>query len=223
MLPLILVAQDKKQVNGFIQRFISEHAIISSQIFRIEPVKKEISISQIRLIKKEIITAATLPRLFILSDFDLSSLEAQNALLKTLEESTNCYFILVCKNEYKLLTTIRSRSKTIRLENDKKLKVADKEVVELLQNVKEARNYSFLNDQLIGQIAREKAAEFIEKLITYFYLNLEKDPIYSPKIIKTALLIKERLEANNLNPQLGVDRLLIFIYKCYNHINVRKD
>ena len=98
-MPLILIAKSKKETAAYIEKFIKTHKFIKSKLFRIYPVKNEILISQIREMKKEIKYSSRLPRLFIFYSFDKATLEAQNALLKSLEEagSTN-QFILVSEN-----------------------------------------------------------------------------------------------------------------------------
>ena len=53
-------------------------------------------------------------KIYVLENFDESTVQAQNKILKTLEEPpTNVIFILTCKNELKVLPTILSRSKKV--------------------------------------------------------------------------------------------------------------
>jgi len=98
MLPIILVCRDEKLREGYIDNYIKEKKILPYSIYRILPEKKEISIIQVRAIKKEIIVTTSSMRLFIIEKFDSASLEAQNALLKTFEENTQVNnFILLVK------------------------------------------------------------------------------------------------------------------------------
>jgi DNA polymerase-3 subunit delta' len=82
----------------------------------IEPEKTTIAIDQIRELIEEV---AFQPfearyRVVILDPADRMKAEAQNSLLKTLEEpSSRTVFILVTTNPYMLLDTIRSRSRLI--------------------------------------------------------------------------------------------------------------
>ena len=49
-------------------------------------------------------------KIFLINNFDISTAEAQNKLLKVLEEPPqNVYFIISVKNEEKVLPTIKSR------------------------------------------------------------------------------------------------------------------
>ena len=53
-------------------------------------------------------------KIYILENFDECTVQAQNKILKTLEEPpANIIFILTCKNELQVLPTISSRSKKI--------------------------------------------------------------------------------------------------------------
>ena len=216
MLPIILVSKSKKDIDEFVKNFIKKHSIPNSKIFKIYPQKKEILISQVREIKQEILIASTLPRLFVLYDFDHATTEAQNALLKSLEEAqSNIQFILVVKNEYLVLPTVTSRAKIVRL--NKEVLSEDKKsdrYREFLDTVEKSLNYRFLADATLTGVTHEDAVIFLERLIYHFRTKLVSTP-RSVKILKKALYLKLLLENNNLNPQLTLDILLIFIFKTF--------
>lgn len=64
------------------------------------------------------IKAVNLPyKIFVIKNFDVSTEEAQNKLLKVLEEPPkNVYFLLGVKNEGKVLPTIKSRCDKVKIE-----------------------------------------------------------------------------------------------------------
>ena len=73
---------------------------------------KSIKISQIRLLQEEIAQKPIISnhKVYIVNNSDLMTVEAQNCLLKTLEEPPEyATIILVLSNENKLLSTIKSR------------------------------------------------------------------------------------------------------------------
>lgn len=216
MLPLILVSKSKKDTDEFVKSFIKTHNIPKNEIFKIYPQKNGILISQVREIKQEILIASTLPRLFVLYDFDHATTEAQNALLKSLEEAQlNIQFILVVKNEYFILPTVTSRSKIVRLNKDNLIK--DKKYDryrEFLSTVEKSLNYRFLADATLTGVTKEDVAIFLEGLIAHYRAKLVSAP-ESVKILKKTLSLKLLLENNNLNPQLTLDILLIFIFKTF--------
>jgi len=216
MFPIILVSKSKKDADDFLQKFIQENRIGKDRIFIIFPLKKDILISQIRELKKQILIATPFLRLFVIHEFDGATLEAQNALLKSLEENVlENQFVLVTKNEYLILPTIRSRSKIVRLKNknmsDTKI---DDLYSNLLKKIELSTNYGFLADKTLANMQRSDVINFFEMLIVYYRSKLSRHPI-SAKISKKALYFKALLESNNLNPQLVCDNLLIFLNKAF--------
>ena len=215
-MPLILIAKSKKETAAYIEKFIKTHKFIKSKLFRIYPVKNEILISQIREMKKEIKYSSRLPRLFIFYSFDKATLEAQNALLKSLEEagSTN-QFILAAENEYLILPTVRSRSLIIRLKQKSSFKPeTENRLSGLLGSVEQALDYRFLSHLSLTELTKEDSEKFFLTLLLHFRNKLVSNP-NSVKIIKQIFTYKSLLENNNLNPRLTFDNLLIFINKLF--------
>lgn len=91
---------------------------------------KEIKIAQVRFLQEKIAEKPVVSskKVYIINNADLMNTEAQNCLLKTLEEPPEyAVIILVLSNESKLLNTIKSRCTKItfnRLTNDELLKYA---------------------------------------------------------------------------------------------------
>ena len=103
MVPILLVSKDPKKIKNFIKPIKEKYEISNNSVFIIEPEKKEISINQIRDIKRNLIYAVNEHRLYVLKEFDKSSYEAQNSFLKTLEEHNDLiHFILVVSQYYNL-------------------------------------------------------------------------------------------------------------------------
>lgn len=217
MLPLIIVAKSKTVVESFLQDYTKRYKFTANRIYKIFPRKNEISIQQIREIKKELKIQSPGTRLFIFFDFQHSSQEAQNAFLKSLEEqSTNNQFVLIADNEHALLPTIRSRAKIVKL-NGKATE--DKAVAEssakVLDSAEKSMDYSFLASANVLKLSREDIANFMDQTIIYYRKKLIEFPSQSSKIIKKAMQIKALVENNNINSQLAIDNLLIFIKKTF--------
>lgn len=65
-------------------------------------------------------------KVFIINEADRMTKEAQNALLKSLEEPPEyAVIILLCENNHKLLPTIRSRTVSLNLKNVEKSKIIE--------------------------------------------------------------------------------------------------
>lgn len=214
MIPLILISKSKKETDNYLKEFIKKQQYLKTYIFNIFPVNNEILISQIREIRKEINVASTFSRLFIVHNFDQANVEAQNALLKTLEEQTDKnHFVFLVENEHQILATVRSRSKIIKL--DRKTAGDMKEVSwinRLLLKVESSNDYRFLSDPDLSEISKDEAINFLHILIEIYRKKLPDQP-KSALIIKKILQLKTLLESNNINPKLTCDNLLIFIKK----------
>ena len=91
---------------------------------------KSIKINQIRIMQEQIAEKPIIAnrKVYIINDSDLMTVEAQNCLLKTLEEPPEyAVIILVLSNENKLLNTIKSRCTKIvfhKLNNEQLLQYA---------------------------------------------------------------------------------------------------
>ncbi len=215
MFPLILVSHDKKLIEKYLTKFIQDNNFLSYNIFRISPLKKELSINQIRDIKKIISIENKENRLYIIYSFNSSTLEAQNALLKSLEEKTERnQFILITSNEYAVLPTIRSRSKLVYL-NEKKKNNADESVLNFIRRLEKSSGYDFLSDKNLINISREDTVIFIDDIIGFYENRLVDYGVVGSEILKKAMKIKALIESNYLNSQISVDNLLISIKKLY--------
>ena len=85
----------------------------------IEPDGKVIKIEQIRELQTKVIEKPvnSNKKVYVINDADLMTKEAQNCLLKTLEEPPEyIVIILIVNNESKVLTTIKSRCMKIYFE-----------------------------------------------------------------------------------------------------------
>lgn len=198
MIPLLLVSNDDKKINNKLKTLIDKNSFF----FRIEPEKKEYSIVEIKNLHRETSIFNKSKRIYFLKNFHQSSIEAQNSFLKLLEEPPkNVLFILTTDNENKLLPTIISRVKVIYLGRNEKLKLS-----------LDAKNRldKFINQKDIDLSLGEKIS--LDDIIFYFQEKLGKEK-NAPKILKEALKLKNLLENNNLNLQLTIDHMLIFIKK----------
>lgn len=102
-------------------------------------------------------------KIFIVEDSHLMTVQAQNAFLKLLEEPpSNVYFILLCDNTANLLTTVKSRAVTYKMQifNDDELRDY------IVKNHKKAVNTDYLIKSAngrIGMIIDNMTAKKLEK------------------------------------------------------------
>ena len=91
--------------------------------------KNSIGVDEIRSINNDVIMKPVecKSKIYILKNAQKMTEQAQNALLKIIEEPPPyVYFILLCDNSEKLLDTVKSRARTISLVYKKSNKITDK-------------------------------------------------------------------------------------------------
>jgi len=92
--------------------------LLHPDIHIVTPEKNILRVDQVRQVLSTLYESAYEggSKIYIFEDFHLANEQAQNALLKNLEEPPkSVVFFLLCENSLKLLPTIRSRCKKIRL------------------------------------------------------------------------------------------------------------
>lgn len=99
------------------------------------------------------------PRLYHFENAGQMTNQAQNALLKVLEEPPrNAYFLLAVENENNLLNTIISRSRLLRLEPQTKQDILNagysKEVAEVSENIGQAHLMTHANTETLYNITK---------------------------------------------------------------------
>jgi DNA polymerase III delta prime subunit len=220
MIPQILITESKTKLNHYIKKLIDDQKISSYDVIEIKPFKDEIIIGQIRDLKKQLDNTQTKTRLVILYNLDRSDPVTQNSLLKTLEEKTEFnQFILVVENIGKILPTLQSRSKIINLNESSESSMTIKNKNELSDTIIRiivAKDISFLGQKELQVSSKSEYLNFSNQLLLYFRDQLrsgQKDQRTIIKIIKKILYLNNLIENNNLNVQLTLDNLLIFIWK----------
>lgn len=210
MLPQIVISRNPVITDTFLTDFIQEHKIKSTHIYKITPPKKELSIDQIRLLKKHLIVSRSELQLIILESFQNATFEAQNAFLKTLEEKNEGNaFIMLCETLSGILPTIISRSKVLSLERENIEQTEDYvDVYKLVQSP----DMSFLSNQTFTAMDYMKAKKLLQYAILSFKTNAREKPYYAG-ILKKIIQSYKLLESNNANPQLLIDSLLIYMKK----------
>ncbi len=139
---------------------------------------KSIKIEQIRLMQEKVVEKPIISnkKVYIINDAELMTKEAQNCLLKTLEEPPEyVIIILIVSNESKLLNTVKSRCVKIEFS-----KLSNEEINNYLEKSGIEKLSSSMLEQCDGSLKSaltigEKAEEYkeIEKIID----NLSKQDI----------------------------------------------
>lgn len=139
---------------------------------------KSIKIEQIRLMQEKVVEKPIISnkKVYIINDAELLTKEAQNCLLKTLEEPPEyVIIILIVSNESKILNTVKSRCVKIEFE-----KISDEEINNYLEKQGISKLSNVMLKQCDGSLKMalnigEKTEEYntLEKIIN----NMEKENI----------------------------------------------
>src|SRR3989339_1236156 len=187
MIPLLLISKDKIFINNYVNKLKKGTLFIE-----VTPSTKEYSIDDIKGIIIETKVFNPKVRIYLLKNFHLSSIPAQNSFLKLLEEPpSNVQFVLTTDNKNNLLPTIISRVKIVKLVDDLKPDIDDKFIFD---ETKISLSQFKITD-------KESAQNILLQIMMYFRKKLNSDK-KSPLIIKEILRLSSLLETNNLNPQL---------------------
>ena len=214
MTPILLVVNDKRQVTSFVKNLAKTHQVAPAYIFEIVPESKEISINQIREIKKQVAFSFSDSRIFVLYDFDTASYQAQNAFLKTLEEhAENIYFLLCVSSLYNMLPTVNSRCQVIDLRKGKETTLENELEKEFEEVVSSLKNLYLAKKAFQIKTASE-GIKTCGHLLSFFRNRLEKD-LHATMALREVLKTQALILHNNVNPQYAVDRLLIAIHHAY--------
>ena len=180
----------------------------------IEPDGKAIKIEQIREMQIKVVEKPVNSgkKIYIINDADLMTREAQNCLLKTLEEPPDyIVIILIVNNENKMLTTIKSRCMKVHFE-----KINDNEITRFLE---EKCNISSINKNILrmcdGSIG--KCLSISSKLDEYselenIFLNFNKS--LTSVVNSAELLYKNK---DNINDYLDYINVILYIKSKENN------
>lgn len=154
------------------------------------PDNGAIKVDMIRELSKEIYLLPTISKkkVFIIDDADTMNEQAQNALLKVLEEPPEyATIILIASNKDKLLNTIKSRVVEFKFDN---LKKEEMELIIGKEITNEAYNYSngsvervlAFSDNTYYELAKELSELLLEK--NFLKINRKFEEIKSDKNLK---------------------------------------
>ena len=178
----------------------------------IEPDGNSIKIAQIREMQENVYTKPIVSRkkVFIINDSDKMTVEAQNCLLKTLEEPPEFVtIILIGSNENSFLSTIKSRCMILHFE-----KISDEQIQKYLQDNHQTEiNSKIMLEACQGSIG--KALEIKDK--QELYQNTEQ--------VVNSLERKDKIDILNMSDFIYKskdDKLEILNYMNVLFINLAK-
>ena len=205
----IIAAKDKKIRDQRALAICKENVVDTFDITTVER-DGSIGIEEVRLLHKKLYLAPLKGKMkaIIFTDANMLTLEAQNALLKILEEPpNNTIIILTVENKNLLLPTVLSRCKIIEFKSS--------------ENQSESSDFLSLAEYGVGErlklaqdIAKNKdgAIAWLENMILSLRQELIKNPSNpSLFIIHYSLFQKTyvTLKTTNANPRLALETLFL--------------
>lgn len=162
--------------------------------YQIEPENKTIKIEKIRKMQEKIsekpITSSR--KVYLIVDSDTMTKEAQNCLLKTLEEPPEFVtIILITSNESKLLNTIKSRCMKVYFET-----IEENEIQKYLENnlqIEVSKELIKLSGGSIGRAITLQEEKEIYKQVNNVLYSLEKQDLITT-LNNSEILYKEKIQ-----------------------------
>lgn len=162
----------------------------------VEPDGNSIKIEQIRQMQRKIIEAPIISqnKVYIINDADLMTIEAQNCLLKTLEEPPEFVtIILIGSNENNFLSTIKSRCTIIKFQDIENSQIKD--YLENKYDIKVSDNLLEIFGGSIGKAEKLKDKQELYNSIIEIIENIENLDIID--LFKRADVIYKSQEEKN--------------------------
>jgi replication-associated recombination protein RarA len=207
MQSFIITAKDKKKRVAYIKDYAEKNEIDRFDVTIIEKdsdakaTTQSIGIETVKLIQKKLFfkPLKSKNKILVIEDAQLLTPEAQNALLKVLEEPpANTYIFLGTETKETLLPTILSRCQIIKLEEEQK-KLSEKTVNELqtfIQNLPEFSTSDKLKQAEHLAKDKEKAVVWIENFIVILREKLLSSISHSDTSIQE---IPDQVRNDNIN------------------------
>lgn len=148
-------------------------------------------------------------KIAVIGQANLLTLQAQHALLKTLEEPTpDTYLLLELENPYHLLETIRSRCQIIRAQKSPLTRRGDKAEAKTIPFENLDRLSPGERVQLAQELSQEKApTQTLRKTLNQLRKLMRKDPGWGPSAKVTQRALHDL--QSNVNESLALEHLLL--------------
>jgi hypothetical protein len=197
----LIIVGKKEDTDEYISKFIQEKNIPAYFVYRFGDLLK---ISDVRLLKKNLSLAIpkNLYRLFVLPEH--ITIDAQNALLKTIEELGDETFIFFPTNTSEtLLPTILSRSKVVWVSVFEKLESKLSDDVLAFVNATDKKEMFFYALQLSDKIGAKNGSQEIERILLELRSEIKKQALLDMNTPYLCSLIQIALKIQNLLPLLS--------------------
>lgn len=206
MHPQIIQLTAHQDPQEIIELIVTKQENSRYNVMTIAPTGSSITIAQIRELRREIQLLGAFNRIIAFYSFEKATLEAQNALLKVLEElSSKHIFLLFTSNIDALLPTIRSRC-SLNKTYEVRLQVeSNKQIADMINSIRDGKAAYEMSQAYMQPGSLDDARMFFTQIIEELRHSARTGDLWAQKSIKKALELLSLSESNNLNAQLSVD------------------
>ena len=214
----LLSGNDETKKEQLLKKFISltlgtQNSRIQANVIEIAPDKDEITIGQIRKLKRQLsLSAWDAPyKIGIIRNAELMNQEAQSAFLKLLEEpKENVFLFLTVLHPALLLDTICSRVQELRMYQFNKEDDMNIDLLTKLQQLSLAERFAFAQresqdkkvlHQTLIRLQKEMRFQFLQELSSGAALSLN-----ALRSMQEALIA---LRQTNVNARFAMERVLL--------------
>jgi len=199
----ILLIGDKRLTDDYLERYQIENLFSP---FEIEYIDEIIKIEDARNIKKSLNYKTPTKKLIVFRG--TLTIEAQNALLKNIEEANeNIYFIFVSVNEDYLLPTVRSRCSVVRVGFET---TNNKELPSLIRNICKTKGDWGMIDEVASFLEDYSLDEIIPVLRTLLLESIDDENVVSYfHYCKKAIPLLSLAKNNNINRKIAIESIFL--------------
>jgi len=194
----ILLCGSKDAREKFLAEFISRHALPPIRIYTFSSILK---IADVRYIQKILSYKTSFTQLFIISGE--ITLEAQNSLLKTLEElPDSTYIIFSYSDSSNLLPTICSRAQLITLSSSSETSA----IIALADEIeKYIDSPLLLYEKIENIVGKENACDSLIEALHYLLVADETKRITIYTVLKAIYIRYPLIKHNNVSFKMSLD------------------
>jgi len=222
MTSFIIISKDKSKREAYLKDFYTKNKVdlldvaITSFDNSVKQNMQSIGIEDVKQMQKKVFLKPlkSTNKVVVLEDAQLLTTEAQNALLKVLEEPpANTFIILTADTKEGLLPTIISRCFIVDL-GENMINISEKEKKELEEFLEQLTKWG-IGERLkkAETLAKDKAKaiEWIEKVIIVAREKMlsEENALYYAEQIKMFQTLHATLKTTNTNPRFAIENTFL--------------
>lgn len=210
MHPQIIQLSQQQEILEVVPQIVSTLPSNPHGMIIIEPSGSSITIEQIRELRRDLQLVGKANRTILFHSFEKATIEAQNAMLKMLEElSTTHMFLLFTTRIDAILPTIRSRcTVNTHFEVKEELK-ANTQILEIISSIRKGQGLAEMSHPLMQPTSLDDARNLLKLIITALHAQLKTGDPWVSASLRKALELLSLSERNNINAQLSIDLWLL--------------